>query len=274
MCRWLAYSGEPIYMDELIFRTERSLIDQSLHARLGHDTTNGDGFGVGWYGSRETPGVFHGVRPAWNDTNLNDLTSQVQSRLFLAHVRATTESAVQKTNCHPFRYRNWLFMHNGRIRDYLKIKRDLMFAVAPELFTEIKGTTDSELMFYLALTFGLEDDPIAGMERMVSFVEGVAHDAGTEDPVQMSLAVSNGARVWAFRYATAGEPRTLFQSKSIDAIRELGAEIPERFETARTVVSEPFTELSDYWDEIPPSTAIILESGEVHTIPFSPGTAH
>lgn len=270
MCRWLAYSGEPIYMDELIFKTERSLIDQSIHARLGHDTTNGDGFGVGWYGSRETPGTFHGVRPAWNDTNLNDLTSQVSSRLFLAHVRAATGSPVQKTNCHPFRHETWLFMHNGRIRDFMKIKRDLVLAIAPELFTEIKGTTDSEIMFYLALTFGLKDDPVAGMERMVAFVENVAREKGTEAPVQMSVAVTNGARIWGFRYASAGEPRTLFQSKSTDAIRELGADIPERFETARTFVSEPFTELSDYWDEIPASTAIILESGEVSTVPFSP----
>jgi len=273
MCRWLAYSGEPIYMDELIFRTERSLIDQSLHARLGHDTTNGDGFGVGWYGTREIPGVFHGVRPAWNDANLNDLTSQVSSRLFLAHVRATTGSPVQKTNCHPFRYETWLFMHNGHIRDYMAIKRDLVLAVAPELFTEIKGTTDSEIMFYLALTFGLQDDPVLGMERMVGFVESVAREKGTEPPVTMSVAISNGARIWGFRYASSGEPRTLFQSKSVDAIRELGAEIPGRFETARAVVSEPFTELSDYWDEIPASTATILESGEVHTVPFSPRQA-
>jgi len=270
MCRWLAYSGEPIYMDELIFRTERSLIDQSLHARLGHETTNGDGFGVGWYGSRDTPGLFHGVRPAWNDTNLNDLTSQVQSRLFFAHVRATTGSAVQKTNCHPFRHDTWLFMHNGRIRDFLEIKRELVFAIAPELFTAIKGTTDSEIMFYLALTFGLQDDPVAGMERMVGFVESVARDAGTDAPVQMSAAVSNGARTWGFRYASVGTPRTLFQSKSVDALRELGADIPDRFETARTVVSEPFTELSDYWDEIPASSVVILESGEVHTRPFTP----
>ena len=273
MCRWLAYSGEPIYMDELIFRTERSLIDQSMHARLGHDTTNGDGFGVGWYGSRETPGLFHGVRPAWNDTNLNDLTTQVASRLFFAHVRAATGLPVQKTNCHPFRYENWLFMHNGRIRDYLTIKRDLVLAIAPELFPEIKGTTDSEIMFYLALTFGLQDDPLAGMEQMVGFVEDVARTNGTEDPIQMSVAISNGARIWGFRYSTSGEPRTLFQSKSVDAIRQLGADIPERFETARAIVSEPFTELPDFWDEIPASTAVVLESGDVHRFEFSPRRA-
>ena len=47
MCRWLAYSGSPILIEELLYKPEHSLIDQSLHARLGVDTTNGDGFSLG-----------------------------------------------------------------------------------------------------------------------------------------------------------------------------------------------------------------------------------
>lgn len=270
MCRWLAYSGEPLYMDELIFRPERSLIDQSQNARMGPETTNGDGFGLGWYGSREIPGLFQGVRPAWNDANLIDLAFQVESPLFFAHVRATTGASVQKSNCHPFRHDKWLFMHNGSIKDYLDIRRDLMLAVAPELFNGINGTTDSEVMFYLALTFGLEDDPIAGMEQMVGFVEDLARKRGTPDPVQMSVAVSNGERIWAFRYASEGTPRTLFHSKSIHALRELSPDIPRRFKVARTVVSEPLTDLSDFWVEIAPSTAVVVEDGEVLTLPFTP----
>jgi predicted glutamine amidotransferase len=71
MCRWLAYSGSPILLDELLLKTDHSLIDQSLHARLGVETTNGDGFGVGWYGARtERPAVFRSVEPAWNDRNV------------------------------------------------------------------------------------------------------------------------------------------------------------------------------------------------------------
>ena len=49
MCRWLAYSGSPIRIEELLLKRDRSLIDQSLHSRLGATTTNGDGFGLGWY---------------------------------------------------------------------------------------------------------------------------------------------------------------------------------------------------------------------------------
>jgi glutamine amidotransferase len=96
MCRWLAYSGAPIYLDEVIFKTEHSLIDQSLHSRLGERTTNGDGFGIGWYGERSRPGLYKGIQPAWNDDNLRNLTEQIKSHLFLAHVRATTGAAVQQ----------------------------------------------------------------------------------------------------------------------------------------------------------------------------------
>jgi hypothetical protein len=50
-------------------------------------------------------------------------------------------------------------MHNGLIRDFATVKRDLAFAVDPSLYPEIEGSTDSEVFFYVALTFGLQDDP-------------------------------------------------------------------------------------------------------------------
>ena len=85
MCRWLAYSGSPVLIEELLYKPQHSLIDQSLHSRLGAETTNGDGFGIGWYGVGETPGVFHSVEPAWNDRNLRDLAG---SRRLAARLRA------------------------------------------------------------------------------------------------------------------------------------------------------------------------------------------
>ena len=159
MCRWLAYNGNPIYLERLLFEPEHSLIDQSLEARYGEHPTNGDGFGVGWYGERPEPGLFKDVRPAWNDPNLRDLTRHIQSHLFLAHVRATTGSEIQRTNCHPFRHGRWLFMHNGLIEQFDRIKRQLALEVAADLYPHILGTTDSEIMFFLALTFGLDEHP-------------------------------------------------------------------------------------------------------------------
>src|SRR5688572_17159687 len=75
MCRWLAYSGSPIFLEELLYKPEHSLIDQSLHSRLGVETTNGDGYGVGWYlpEERRHPGTLKGVGPAWGSRNLREV---------------------------------------------------------------------------------------------------------------------------------------------------------------------------------------------------------
>src|SRR3954464_10491605 len=221
MCRWLAYSGTPILLEELLYNRQHSLIDQSLHSRMGVETTNGDGFGVGWYGvggggpalpsTRDsgTPVLFRGTGPAWNDVNLRELARSTSSGHFIAHIRASTGTAVQQTNCHPFRYDRWLWVHNGAIKDFRLLKRDLVLAVDPDLFPSIAGSTDSEVMFYLALTFGLRDDPLRGVERMAGFVEQTAQAHGVAEPLQMTVGASDGDRVWAFRYSSIGKSRTL-----------------------------------------------------------------
>jgi len=101
MCRWLAYSGSPILLKEALYAPAHSLIDQSLHARLGAEATNGDGFGIGWYDAAPAPGVFKSVEPAWNDRNLHELAEHISSGHFFAHVRAAIGSPVQQSNCHP-----------------------------------------------------------------------------------------------------------------------------------------------------------------------------
>src|SRR3954466_7733834 len=149
MCRWLAYSGSPILIQEALYEGPNSLVAQSLHSRLGTEPTNGRGFGggpdrtngagcgVGWYGAPATPGVFHSTEPAWNDSNLRELAGHISSPLFFTHIRAAIGSAVQQTNCHPFRHDRWLFMHNGYINEFATIKRDLVLAVDPSLYPQI-----------------------------------------------------------------------------------------------------------------------------------------
>ena len=161
MCRWMAWSGQPVIVEELLFKPPHGLIDQSLHSRMGVETTNGDGFGLGWYGAGEGPGMYKSVAPAWGDANLRELAAHIESPLFIAHVRATTGTAIQETNCHPFRHGRWLMVHNGVIAGFHEMRRELMLEVAPELFADIQGSTDSEVLFHLALTYGLERDPVA-----------------------------------------------------------------------------------------------------------------
>lgn len=160
-----------------------SLIDQSLHSKLGVETTNGDGFGVGWYSEdNSTPALLRDVGPAWNNRNLREVADHVRSPLFFAHIRASTGTAVQQSNCHPFRHGRWMFMHNGAIAGFHLMRRDLTLLVDPALYADIEGTTDSEVMFFLALTFGLDQDPPTAVARMAGVVERVGRDHGVESP--------------------------------------------------------------------------------------------
>ena len=165
MCRWLAYAGPPIYLDTLLLRPENSLARQSLSASQSAHVVNADGFGIGWYGDLGHPGLYKDILPAWNDVNLLNISEQVKSHLFFGHVRATTGTSVNRTNCHPFRHGKWLFMHNGEIGGWSRVRRALAMAVSPELYPNIQGTTDSEIFFHLLITFGLDEDPEAAIRQ-------------------------------------------------------------------------------------------------------------
>lgn len=273
MCRWMAWSGQPLIIEELLFKPTHGLVDQSLHSRLGVETTNGDGFGLGWYGGGEGPAVYRSVAPAWGDPNLRELAAHVESPLFIAHVRATTGTAIQQTNCHPFRHGRWLFVHNGVINGIHEMRRELMLAIDPSLFPEIEGSTDSEVVFYLAITFGLEDDPIGAVEQAIGFVEATAERHGIDNPVHASMGLTDGECLWAFRYSTEGKSRTLFSSCDAAAIRRLHPD-NERLQRLRdedrVVVSEPLTDLPGLWESIPESSVLIIQPGPDEHRPFRP----
>jgi len=273
VCRWLAYFGSPILLEELLYRPAHSLIDQSLHSKLGAETTNGDGFGVGWYGAVETPALFHSIEPAWNDRNLHELATHVASRLVFAHVRASSGSPIQQTNCHPFRHGRWLWMHNGLIRDFAAVKRDLALEVDPSLYSSIEGSTDSELLFFLALTYGLEDDVVGAVERAVGFVEATGRARGVEHPIQMTVATTNGQQLWVFRHSSERQSRTLYFSTSVHALRALYPENPmfqQLDDETRLVVSEPLGDLAGAWNEVPESTVGVVDGGRDMLLPFTP----
>ena len=272
MCRWLGYVGDPIEPRELIYDTERSLIEQSRFHSPETPAPNGDGTGLGWYGRRDRPTLFRSAAPAWGDENLRELASEVSSGLFLAHVRAATGTPIQETNSHPFRYGNRLFVHNGFIRDFAVVRRQLLAAVRDDLFPCILGSTDSELMFYLALTFGLEEDPVGGLERMAGFVESVASAAGIEGALQMTIGLTDGETLTAVRYASAGTANSLFISSDVGSVRQLYPEVGRLAhmpENARVVVSEPLAALPGLWREVPAGTAVTIGTDPVE-VPFRP----
>ncbi|MEU4675063.1 class II glutamine amidotransferase [Amycolatopsis sp. NPDC023774] len=273
MCRWLAYSGSPVYLEDLLYKPQNSLVMQSKHARLGVETTNGDGFGVGWYGNLAIPGVFLSTEPAWNDRNLREIAAQVESGRVFAHIRASTGTAVQQTNCHPFRHGRWLWMHNGLIADFPAVRRDLAMVVDPVLYPEIQGSTDSEILFYLALTFGLEQDPVAGVAQAVGVVEEIGRRHGTEHPIQMTVATTDGDTTWAFRYSSEGRSRSLFHSTDVSTLRRQYPDNPALHvlsDDARLVVSEPLGDLRGAWREVPEATCVVTHAGVEELRSFSP----
>lgn len=264
-------------LDTILYKPAHSLIDQSLHSKLGVETTNGDGFGVGWYSDGNvTPALLRDVGPAWNNRNLREIADHVRAPLFFAHIRASTGTAVQQSNCHPFRHGRWMFMHNGAISGFHLMRRDLTMLVDPALYADIEGTTDSEVMFYLALTFGLDQDPPAAVARMAGVVERAGHDHGVEFPLQMTLAVTDGACVWAFRYSSGHASRSLFYSSRVDTLRRLHPDVAflrEISEETRLIVSEPLGDLPGAWHEVPESTYGIVRPGADAMHPFAPAPA-
>jgi predicted glutamine amidotransferase len=265
MCRWLAYTGEALQPSTLILDPQHSVVAMSLNSPLGAETVNGDGFGLGWYPADAAPGVepavFRSIEPAWHDQNLREISEAVRSPLFFTHVRAAAGPPIQQTNCHPFRHDRWLFMHNGSISGFSTYKRDLVLDVDPSLYPSIQGTTDSEVLFHLALTYGLMDDPVAAIGSAIRRVE----EAGR------AAAVTDGATVWAFRYSTQGRSRTLFHSADVPALREMypdASRLDAFGDHAQVVVSEPLNDLPGVFLEVPESTVAVLDPDGYHHRPF------
>lgn len=270
MCRWIAYTGEAIFIEQLITLPEHSLVEQSMNTEMNYDTdgslmgTNGDGFGVGWYSDRPTPGVFKEQTPAWSNENLKDICRQVKSHLFMAHVRATTQGAVQRTNCHPFKFENWLFQHNGDVQSFGAIRRDLQMQIKPELFSELKGTTDSETFFLLALSFGLQKDPKSALQQMVRTVEKSMKDHNVKDPfLNLSCAMSDGKGLYTIRYASGAPSKTQFYSRESGLVHNLksGAE-------NIVIVSEPLDRSGEKWTAVPDNSFMEIKNGDIRVETF------
>lgn len=270
MCRWLAYAGSPIPMATLLFQPSNSLIRQSLSAQRSVVPTNGDGFGLGWYADLPAPGLFRDTMPAWNDANLLSLAEQIRSRLFFAHVRASTGTATTRLNCHPFRHEGWLFMHNGKIGGYQTIRRELEQLIPSSYYNYREGSTDSEVFFLLALANDLNADPVGALSRTVAQIERVMAANHATEPLRITAAASDGRRIVALRYSSDRQSPTLFFASGSE-VAVLDGEC--RFTHGRgsvLVLSEPLDAVPDYWIEVPEWHALMVEDGVVALQPFAP----
>jgi glutamine amidotransferase len=164
-------------------------------------------------------------------------------------------------------------VHNGVVRDWPRVKRDLVLTVDPELYPLIEGSADSEVLFFLALTFGLEHDPPTAVERTIGLVEEVGHAHDVEFPFQGTIAATNGERLWAFRYSSERSSRTLYFSTLYETLKELYPDDPRLAdfdEETRLVVSEPLGDLPGVWNEVPESSWGVVQPGADELHPFRP----
>ncbi|MBB4009530.1 class II glutamine amidotransferase [Allorhizobium taibaishanense] len=257
MCRWAAYRGEPLFIEELVSSPAHSLIEQSVCATRAKTSTNADGFGIAWYGDRPEPGRFRDVLPAWSDCNLKSIARQIRSPLFLAHVRAATHGATRRDNCHPFVHGTWSFMHNGQIDHFDRLRRAMEGMLDDEYFNARTGSTDSELLFLLAMQFGMKQRPVAAMAEAVGFAERLSLELVGTARVRFTAAFSDGNTLYAVRYSTDAFAPTLYAG-------------PMGTSGGHCLVSEPLTDDGDAWTEIPPGSAVMLNDKGLTVTVFQP----
>jgi predicted glutamine amidotransferase len=237
MCRWIAYRGETIPLEHYVTAPAHSLIEQSIRALESTAATNGDGFGLGWYGEHSEPGLYREVRPAWSDDNLRYLCRHIQSRLFFAHVRSATGTPTTRPNCHPFASGRWMFMHNGLIGNWTRVRRAIEALIPDHLYGSRIGTTDSEAIFLAILGAGADRDPIEAVMRTIAAATDIVNAEGHREPLRFTAALADGESLYAFRYAANDKANTLYYrvdhgdvvlaSEPLDGNRAVWIAVPE-----------------------------------------------
>lgn len=302
MCRFMAYHGPPMQLDELLYKPSHSIIRQSTEAREREEPLNGDGWGLGWYQPDESPVPAHyrTVRPAWSDDNMRHISPVVRTPLYFAHVRAASGGlSVQQLNCHPFvggrhvhdepggrealeRARNrLLFMHNGEVGAFREVKRRLQEGLPDDLYHGIRGTTDSEHAFAVVqeelgedvlepTTDDLVEALRGALERLERLKRGSSRpDAATE----ANFCISDGESVVATRFADGdgATHQSLYVGEAEAFLCEgdtCSAQGPEGQE-ATLVCSERLFESDLVWEKVPPDHYVAVDpDGEVRVEPL------
>lgn len=272
MCRFTAYLGRPIRLDELLLRPDHSIIRQSFGAREGREPMNGDGFGVGWYVPEldPEPALYRNVRPAWADTNMAHIAPRTRTNLFFAHVRGATPGIpIHQLNCHPFVAGRLMFMHNGTIGAHGEVNKILRDDLEDDLYFSIQGSTDSEHLFAaIRQAMGrsaLEptaEDMADGILDALAHVEEVRMEHAPEEPTVANLALTDGRSMVVCRYATPGkDPATLYLGRAKSFTCEDGVCVAHSPGEPGSVLisSEALWEEHTAWEPVPKNSLLVVE---------------
>ena len=317
MCRMCALiSDEAVLLADILLRPRMSLVHQSYAARerralpqgvspsmaYQQPCLNADGFGVGWYAQQAPlPCVFTSLKPAWNDPNLRNLSDEVRSPLIFAHIRAAgPSSSVNESACHPFKAGRFLFAHNGLVGNFTQIRRQLLASLNEYAFgiTLEHACIDSVVAFGIFLTeLGVSSDEDAMVERTADSLCGAlsrtvlrltqaAAEFGAEESL-LNLMVTDGERIVACRYGTAGDSTetelgaTLYLSVGSRWLAD--PEDPQTFRMKKgadikcctaILSSEPLTPIREEWLPIAPNSIVLCgrtrgESQAIDTLMFA-----
>lgn len=284
MCRFVAYKGNDILMADLLLNSKHSLVKQSYHSKERDEPLNGDGFGVGWYVEPHdpVPCFFTSVTPAWSNNNLHRLSEKIRSHCFFAHVRAATSGLpVNEVNCHPFQYGRLLWMHNGMLSNFRKIKRKLRRSLSDERYDMVQGTTDSEHAFALFLDFlgkNIDKPDIdvmkEAMVKTVVFIRDLASSEGCTEGTFLNFAVTDGENVIATRYVSGEgkEPLSLYFScgSSFELHKgDFRMKRDARGPSTIIISSEPLTKSREDWMAVPVNHMVTISgTAKVELVPI------
>jgi gamma-glutamyl hercynylcysteine S-oxide hydrolase len=252
VCRFAAYLGPPILLEQFLLRPAHNLVRQSWEPReMSTALMNADGFGIGWYDEHEQPAAYRLTHPIWSDSNLASLARSVRRPLWLAYVRSATEGfGTGLANTQPFLDNGLVFFHNGFISPFADRARAIIrHWLTPEIESGIHGNTDSEYLFACLRQLYLEDDEVTldeAIRRLCRQLEGWLES----ETLLLNLALSDGRRVYALRHAIGADCPSLYYNTDDDL-----------FPAGQLVASEPLTD-SDYWRPLPPSHLLILDPDE------------
>ncbi len=274
MCRFIAYMGHPILLDDVLIKPKNSLIKQSIHARETSEPLNGDGFGLGWYAHEidPSPGLFKSIRPAWNNVNLSHLASKIKSSNFFAHIRAASEGNVTGNNCHPFNSANLLFMHNGGIGQFAQIKRHIRRRLNDEIYNRVHGETDSEHFFALfqQLCINHKIERLDANTMYEIFLETIRllfeiqKENNAIATSFLNIAITDGHSMMVSRYVNdpSLEARTLYYAVGDKFCYEDGVcrmhEYDKASNKAVLIVSEKLNDFEAEWHPVPQNTCLLV----------------
>ena len=288
MCRFAAYIGRPLLVNDVMSRPKISLIRQSSSATETDVKLNGDGFGIGWdnLAVSDIPATFVSALPAWNDMNLRNMSHQIQSSCFFAHVRAAEEGVVNQSNCHPFHYKKFLMMHNGGIGGFKKIKLAMLNQLKPEFFENIKGQTDSEVLFALFLSHldNLETPSqqnfIEAWRKTLAVLDQLQEAAEVRQETYINAIIADGTQLIGIRYVKhARDALSLHYAEGSAFVHSHGAckmlpkDQPYHPDNVVLIASEKLTGETPEWQDVPKNHFIFVDHHKkVELTPVHPST--